>query len=88
MCGWSEAALQRGALTLHQELSHRLASIGLHLVVATVLLHGVVNDQDVFASVFLKAVLERFISGQLHAVFLPVWNFIWQPLKCESVMFY
>lgn len=44
MCGWSEAALQRGALTLHQELSHRLASIGLHLVVATVLLRGVVDD--------------------------------------------
>lgn len=72
MCGWSEVALQHGGLTLHQELSHRLAPIGLHLVVPTVLLRCVVDDQDVFAPVFLKAILERFISGQLHAIFLPM----------------
>lgn len=82
------AGAKRGGLTLHQELSHRLASIGLNLVVPTVLLRGVVDDQDVFASVFLEAILERFISDQLHAIFLPVWNFIWQRLKCESITFY
>lgn len=81
-------AFQRGGLTLHQQLSHRLASIGLNLVVPTVLLRGVVDDQDVFAAIFLEAILERFISGQLHAIFLPVLNFIWQQLKCESITFY
>lgn len=55
--------LQQQALTLHQELSHRLPSVGLNLVVAAVLLRGLVDDQEVFAAVFLEAILERFISG-------------------------
>lgn len=61
-----------GRLTLHQELRHGFASVSLNLVVPTVLLRGVVDDQDVFASVLLEAILERFISGQLYAIFLPV----------------
>lgn len=75
MCSWSEAAFLRGGLTLHQELSHRLASVGLNLVVPTVLLRGIVDDQNVFASVLLEAILERFISGQLYAIFLPVCSY-------------
>lgn len=59
-------------LTLHQEFSHRLAAICFNLVVAAVFLRGLVDDQDVFAAVFLKAILERLVSCQFNAVFLPV----------------
>ena len=59
------------ALTLHQELSHRLSSVGFNPVDATVVLRGVVNDEDVFAAIFLEAVLERLIPGELNAVLLP-----------------
>lgn len=57
------ASVEHQGLTLHQELSHRLPSVGLDLVVAAVLLRGLVDDQEVFAAVFLEAILERFISG-------------------------
>lgn len=53
--------MARASLTLHQEFSHRLAAIGLHLVVAAVVLGGLVDDQDVLAAVFLEAVLERLV---------------------------
>lgn len=51
-----------GTLTLHQELSHGLAAVGFHLVVAAVLLRGLVDDQHVLAAVFLEAILERLVS--------------------------
>lgn len=81
MCTWSVHHWQKWfilysahawlALTLHQEFCHRLATICFNLVVAAVFLCDVINDQDVFAAIFLEAILERLVSCQFHTIFLP-----------------
>lgn len=78
-------------LTLHHELSHRLAAICFNLVVAAVFLRGFVNDQNVFAAVFLEPVLKRLVSCQFHAIFLPAQKFtrhpewLWWRVTAQSV---
>lgn len=62
-------------LTLHHDFSHRLAAIGFNFVVATVFFCGLIDDQNVFAAVFLEAILKGLVSRQFHAVFLPAQKF-------------
>lgn len=69
----------RLTLTLHHKLCHWLAAICFNLVVAAVFLRGLVNDQNMFASVLLEAILERLVSCQLHAIFLPAQKFTKKP---------
>lgn len=59
------------ALTLHHDFSHRLAAICFNFVVATVFFRGLIDDQNMFAAIFLEAILERLVSRQFHTVFLP-----------------
>lgn len=52
-------------------MSFRLATSGLDHVAASILLGGLVDDEDVLFAILLEAVLECLLSSQFYTILAP-----------------